>query len=1682
MDPTKRSNNLHRFPRSKRKSEMNQLSSKDKKYYQQVERALASFDSLDEWADYITFLTKLQKSLQFTPNENELYYIPFPQDVSYKLSLCLSSTLPNGVHQKALSIYDFIFETLTADSLNDDIHIWLPGLLPLFSYSSISVKPLQIKIFKMAIAKLNQNSLRNISKPLTLSLLSGLDDENSEYFNDVLELLEIFKSLLNDDSQFWRTIFICIIGNPEKRIGALNWCTRRLPIFHGVRSKEAESCLHPDPGLLLRAFTVSINSKVNDIIIVRRYFDLLTNNFPLNILDDIKISARDKELLLMWCCKVTLNKDMSLNRRLWNYLLGPEIDHTHQSPLQQELENPTKPHLSRSEYFAKYALDALFAGMLNLLELNPVEAFKISTSLIMDRWEISNLVTPKLFSKFLVKCYQCRNNHELMVSATGFFDGIESSYIWNDIINIICSTEEDNSEIDMLGFILKEFNFNEEEMITQHAPLAIVCMLASFKKISHKRVEILQSLINLVPPRAYHDIKELSYSSIDVISKIKEFYKLRLENSPVEIPFTKEEVSFFVSDMLVDLYIEHITDINYSCRLADALYQIFTTIPNHQIPQKLVQRVMKFPVPNFTSNRDEQEEEQEALLVIFGVARLFSLSSSVPLNQEAKLFKIILSNIWTSISSSNPANHQVESIRVLYELETNSSFHEIEGGILELFLALPKLKRIVSLETLWTHSIAITDSDSLLQRPLEIVLDELDENDGELNLGVSEFLDKVIKNGGGNRLLKLLINPILSFGLLQGERKYLDIDDDLFQFSYYLKQLTKVIGFNNKTVREIFNNEFAVMDNNQKLLLIKGNDWNISTYKSLIMNVIEKFLSLELSATILNDKTVLHQYWNSVTHVLKIIRLLVTGNEPEFNQLFSRLIGNAAKFIEVRKCYTVEIIQSEFIGCIFHFLEISQDLRLHLNLFELEEDKESILVNFIASGIKHCETSVLLEKWISLLTKSIYLFGESIFQGLIDLNRALVNKLYSLFFQLSSLEPFSSSQDLNASISILIHGLEDLLSISHSYLLTSKIAELNSPPQGDNFLNTVISGVFQIESPATQTKEQNKLRSVLLAFQEASRVCYKIWYWADNKPKIPPGNKYYSKNSLIYVCHKLKFRARKLLETLMELERQEVIEVLIQLDSETLELEKHDNTKLGSLKLLNILDGGRSQVSLPHLFDAIIFRNASTLLDASQVNKLGLMNIHLSNRELVNFLIDFIDAIDNDTIIDIWSLTMNFLRTLIGNPVHFQSVLPSSLRIAQRLSIKSSKMKDSRNKKELGEVFLKLFNLIGSSKHGQEDSNRELNVGSNGSIADDIVDPIIEVIPSLEDILQDSDKISGSLSSLINNFISPQVKSKELSDVNERVLRLIECIGKQYPIKAWTSLVSDVFMDNRFFNLRGNQTTQWDQILSIWIDNDKDKLGDLIAKIASSKATSTASNLFIWSETTEIESKISVLKRISYLVLLQPVDYFLIHFDTLCDKLTASLHTGCPDLIRFEILTLFRVISLRFSEMHLVSMWTIIVHELLSVLSIVSDKSTKELAHLSNNTLLLILNACKLLDQLLIQSFDKFNLDEWLFVSANDEYYSMDTSNSGTKSIINEISRTHDFTYLKDTPIRIDRSLQEENRLACPLLYKTKQVDSITKLRLFFDSLSLIHYERTYGLYTIDMKSCVDDIINDLFE
>ncbi|KAI5956313.1 hypothetical protein KGF54_000788 [Candida jiufengensis] len=1542
----------------------NSVSAKNKKYTQSIEKVLLSFESLEEWADYIAFLSRLQKVIT-TYIDLESFFVPEAQQVSYRLSLCLSSTLPNGVHQKALNIYELIIDKLSIDQINVEINIWLPGLLPLFSYSSISLKPQQISLFQsLIINKLNSDSLSRLTKPIILSLLSGLEDENSEIFQDVLNLLNAFKIKLNNDSKLWQCMFLCVISNPERRVGALQWCDRYLPQFTNTKedwlSKEAELCLKPEAGLLIRMFAIAI--KDSDTLITRGFLDLLLTRLPLDSkIFDSTISPKDKQLLIMSCCYV-LGKDMSLNRRVWNYFLGPETENL------------------RQEYFRNNALELLSKGLIELISSSSTEhklrALDISFYLVMDKWEINQELTSKLFSPYLNVCYQ---EAGLTKNSLRFFEEVESSYVWKEIINIIL-----NDEYEKLDFVFKNFNLSEDEKSGFFALMGIACLLS--EDLDERKLETVDSLFTLIPKKSLPSTRlDQSLSKIDIVDSWKnsEYYK-------------EEELVSYIMTTLMSVYSSHF-DMVHGTKIGTLLIKFFDVIESSEIKSECTSLLLH----NWT------DQPKSSIPISLDRLKIFNHVSKYVNDQDKDRFlNHSLTNLWASVISPSSTNFQPEVVKCLFDLRFTFPIHKLTGAILELFVDLSVNQKITAFETIWNYSSNLEEANQVLERQFQLIMDDVGDEDGNndlVNESVSTLVTRLVDDNF-SRLVNLVLSPMINNGFETSSP--LENISDLNFHIYCLDILIRLLSLGGKP----FKNHLANVQFSQKE--------NMS-YKVYLITVLNQSLKAHTNNELL-DK--------SIYLSLRLYSKLITGYEKNFSHLFNELLDDSINYINLQlNISSAESTIAEYFQTILHFLQFgSKSYLLHVK----EQEKEPVIIKLIHLGIEKCDSPLLLEKCMALMRKSVHVFGESVFSILLALNDSLILKINNLFDKLIRLD---DTENIESSLFVLFDGLESLLTITHGHLVRPHMKDkLDKSVPDQGFLNNVMQGVFQIESPSARTNEQDKLYSTLIAFHDAAKVSFKVWNWADSKGA--------TERSLKHVAFNLKLKSRKILQTLIDLERQETVNSIVTSDLST------------ALKLLSILDGGRSQLTLPYLFNYIKFKCNSMVND----NYRSYIESDVDVTKLSTFLLAFYEFMDLDIILDVWSQTIEFLETIYSNASQFESILPDILRLCKILAVKTNRVKNIKNKNALGDSFTRLF-------------SQYLDTHSEAK-EEEVVKVILEFISSFDDIYHDLDKTATAINLCITFIKKNNLKLESISE-------LLLAIGETHITRNWKSITNDYFNDSDFFVKCNN--SNWRKIISLWITNDRSKFDEKVSKLLPTSTTSPGA-LFSWNESSEIEIKVNNLKRVSFLILVQPKDYFVNNLKDIFEKIDGLLDSkNCPTSIRIEITTLIRAIVLKVSDVHLLPHWPMINHELLTIFEkILNYKSPKELQSIPQDYLRLILFGSKLLDELLLIGPDEFNLNSWLFVNIDNFENKQDSI-----SIIDKISLNYDFTFLKNEAFKLNNGgdgFTKDDESKEPLLKGIKEINSITQLRLFFDSLSMIQYERTYSLLPVNHETCIDDIFNDL--
>lgn len=735
---------------------------KDKSYRRYaagIERALSSFETTQqEWADYISFLGRLLKALQARPPDIKV--VPDSWTIALRLAQCLNPGLPSGVHQKALELYGYVFSILPTETLSKELQIYLPGLSSVLSFASLSVRPYFLAIFNNFIVPLDFPTIRPALKAIILSLLPGLEDETSEDFDRVLETLDKFRirtaveskstaheiDLESQYSFFWQCFFLATITSTSRRQGALAYLSRKLPKFgpqashenqqNAVElSTEAQAALSPEPGLLVRSLAVGLSDKQS--LVQRGFLDLLVTHLPLRstVLQD-SVPIADLRRLVAAAAGVVSRRDMSLNRRLWSWLLGPEPSTDYDAGAKSPVQGSKSPVLDKATqhvaYFGRYGLQALSYSILEMITNQDATTvaersrpFRICLSL-MDRWEVGGLLIPDIFVPAMESAYTYsrsaskQHGDELIRSASIFFDGIESGLIWTKFLELVTDSimdtsisEEDRShKLKLCDFIVQNFNLREEEMLLVHIPLVLLALLVMIKSARAEdsmqseplmlAFGIIEKLSHLIPDRAFADqSKDAKLSNgttpevddnSNLLQRVQSFYgdnQGSLESKAMPIRPPKLGILMFAqASAIFKAYVDSKSppEIDHSTKIFVTLITKFNSISASSEATDLVEYLMELIEQSSSPSEQNFALSSAVTAILVALQSKESDPKALSSHQTTKFQRILVGRLWPYLSPSDPKFH-VEAVRCFGYLDSLSDHRGVEASTASLIRA-----------------------------------------------------------------------------------------------------------------------------------------------------------------------------------------------------------------------------------------------------------------------------------------------------------------------------------------------------------------------------------------------------------------------------------------------------------------------------------------------------------------------------------------------------------------------------------------------------------------------------------------------------------------------------------------------------------------------------------------------------------------------------------------------------------------------------------------------------------------------------------------------------------------------------------------------------------------------------------------------------------------------------------
>lgn len=387
--------------------------------------------------------------------------------------------------------------------------------------------------------------------------------------------------------------------------------------------------------------------------------------------------------------------------------------------------------------------------------------------------------------------------------------------------------------------------------------------------------------------------------------------------------------------------------------------------------------------------------------------------------------------------------------------------------------------------------------------------------------------------------------------------------------------------------------------------------------------------------------------------------------------------------------------------------------------------------------------------------------------------------------------------------------------------------------------------------------------------------------------------------------------------------------------------------------------------------------------------------------------------------------------------------------------------------------------------------------GTTSANPRDFVSILASVVPRLQLILADNERINAAASSISINVTGPTIRARSFpTNIDSAFLDLLYCLTKlPQGTKAWRRDVTDALNDARFFANPAELTqSHWCPILYQLVIADKDRMPDLLGRLTAPTTAGIVFGVGATSARMDADKKTQLnLRRIALLILSCAEDTFVPNIAVLEEKIVelfTATPTSSPSSATWsEVYMVLRALVLKTSSVNLAPLWPIINAELQkAILSLVPESPDAD--KYTNAT---ILQACKFLDTLIALEPDDFQLHEWLFITDTiDAVYRPSTSVS--TALADEIAEAlgMSFTSHHDPVASMTTNGSMRRPFLDPLIKgmeadgedvrtMKKEVLASRVLRPFFGQLSMLAFENTYGMVEADFVGCEEGLVRDLF-
>lgn len=361
--------------------------------------------------------------------------IPRRIKISKRLAQCMHPALPSGVHLKALETYDVIFSNTGVERLASELFIYSAGLFPLLGYAAMNVRPSLLEIYEKYFVPLGER-LRPALSGFLSGVLPGLE-AGLDHFERTSSLLSQVCTAVSP-IYFYTCLWECVATNSSIRLPAITYVIDHYNKRVGM--SEQTYLMGRNVELMMSGLCACLNDSV--ILVQRNTLEFLLLGFPLHT---HLLPQSDVIKLVTNGLNTILRRDMSLNRRLYSWLLGTEVQNASRNLMEADTNESVSlnsdsgsSRSSQVSYFEQYSkpilIKSLRIAFKNSIPTADLRPYKILLSLL-DKVEIGPVVLDSILIDVIRTVALADDCSEVKKSVNTLFGNFDPSYIWNFLTN-----------------------------------------------------------------------------------------------------------------------------------------------------------------------------------------------------------------------------------------------------------------------------------------------------------------------------------------------------------------------------------------------------------------------------------------------------------------------------------------------------------------------------------------------------------------------------------------------------------------------------------------------------------------------------------------------------------------------------------------------------------------------------------------------------------------------------------------------------------------------------------------------------------------------------------------------------------------------------------------------------------------------------------------------------------------------------------------------------------------------------------------------------------------------------------------------------------------------------------------------------------------------------------------------